>query len=141
MTKRIAWLALAAAVAGCGEYRPKLYPATGQLFVDGKAAPGAVVSLHPVDGKDFDRRGARPTARVREDGTFTLSTYTTGDGTPPGEYRVCVTWFDSVENPEKAQDRLGLKYARETDSTIVVRIGPESNELEPIRIEAPPKKK
>lgn len=128
-------LALLAAT-GCGEDRPKLYPATGQLFVSGKAAPGAVVSLHPVDGKDFDRRGARPRGRVRENGTFALSTYETNDGAPVGEYRVCVTWFGSVEDPETARDRLGLKFATEAESTILVRIEAGPTVLDPIRIEA-----
>lgn len=140
MVKRFVLIA-ALAAAGCGERRPALYPVTGELFVNGKPAPGAIVSLHPVDGKDFDERGARPMGRVRDDGGFSLSTYTTGDGAPTGEYRVCVTWFEQTEDPAKAKDRLDLKYARAEDSTIVVRVGAGPTTLDALRIDGPPVKK
>jgi hypothetical protein len=79
------------AIWGCnGSPQKTLVPVRGKLTVDGKPAVGAIVTLHPaVD----DPQAVRPTGQTRADGEFELTSYYSGDGAAPGEYRVTVTWL------------------------------------------------
>jgi hypothetical protein len=53
---------------------------------------GALVVFHPVSADREKQVGGKPFAKVKEDGTFTLTTYTEDDGAPEGEYGVTVDW-------------------------------------------------
>jgi hypothetical protein len=58
-------------------------------------AAGALVVFHPIDDA-FERRvGGKPYAKVREDGTFTLSTYGSDDGAPEADYGVTIEWHQA----------------------------------------------
>lgn len=81
-------------LAGCGQAGKEVYPVTGEVLYKGKQpCAGALVVFHPkgATGVAVDR----PNAVVREDGTFTLSTFADHDGAPPGEYGVTVVWQKS----------------------------------------------
>ena len=104
------------AVCGCGgsaEDRTPVFPAKGKVTVAGKAAERAQVVFHPV--ADAGPNTPRPTGVVGADGTFTLSTYTEGDGAPAGEYVVTVVWPESASaiggDADTGGDRLGGRYA------------------------------
>ena len=80
----VAVFALIASVhlAGCGpedEVRPPLQPAEGMLTINNQPAAGAMLVLHPANGKGFDSRMTRPRATVGADGKFHLTTYQEGD--------------------------------------------------------------
>src|SRR5688572_17397354 len=79
---------------GCGpkEQRVPVFPVKGSVFVNGKAAEKALVIFHPLG--DADPKAPRSTGEVAADGSFTLSTYTSGDGAPAGDYAVTVTWAE-----------------------------------------------
>jgi hypothetical protein len=69
-------------LAGCG---PSLQPVRGKVTLpDGKPAAGSQVVF------ESDQAGKKISARgdVREDGSFQLSTFSSGDGVPPGKYKV-----------------------------------------------------
>jgi Carboxypeptidase regulatory-like domain len=85
---RAAGLWLAFVALGCGDNLPRgpekqaTVPATGVLRYRGKPVPNASVTFQALDGKvtSFGRTDAA--------GSFTLSTYGSQDGIPPGRYKV-----------------------------------------------------
>lgn len=94
MTVRVLGAALAACLlAGCGTDKPRAIPAGGKVMFNKTVPPvGALVVFHPVDPDLELRAGGKPFAKVKDDGTFTLTTYTEDDGAPEGEYVVTVDW-------------------------------------------------
>ena len=82
----------AAALSGCGRAgKVPLAPAAGRVSWQGKPLAGALVVLVPL-APAGGPESVRPSALTGDDGTFQLSTYARGDGAPPGEYAVAVTW-------------------------------------------------
>jgi hypothetical protein len=91
MKNGAAWLLLlCVAAAGCGggSKRPKLYSVKGKITVKGQPIAGAQVAFQPVDPKS-EARGA--TGITKDDGSFVLGTFQTGDGAVEGEYKVIVS--------------------------------------------------
>lgn len=128
-------LGLVATLTGVGcrpDWQSDTYPATGRITINGEAPAGAVVELHSV-GEQPDVRDSRPWAVVQEDGSYSLTTYETGDGAPLGEYAVTVKWPPDVSKPSLV-DRLGGVYARPESSAWKVSISDGDNELPPITI-------
>ena len=126
--------------AGPPDDRVPTQPATGRVTVAGKAAPGALVTLHPAGG------GLHPRGTAGADGTFTLSTYEQGDGAPAGDYRVTVVWPDPDFKPRtpgeveelraggQAPDKLRGRYAGPESSGLTATVGPGPNELGPLEL-------
>lgn len=85
-----AFLALVGLVAGCGTPEGQLptYRTTGKVLLRGKPAVGAYVVFHPQF--EYDHDADPPSGVVREDGTYSLSTYGEDDGAPAGPYKVAV---------------------------------------------------
>ncbi len=77
------------AAAGCGrDELARVHPIAGRIEVNDRPAGNAHIAFHPLDSSSV-----RVSAGVsRPDGTFTLTTFTTGDGAPAGEYAVTVFW-------------------------------------------------
>jgi len=67
------------------ENRQPVFKVKGKITFSGGAVPGAMVSFSP--------KAKQPvaTARTASDGTYTLTTYDTGDGAAAGDYVVLVT--------------------------------------------------
>lgn len=85
-------------LVGCGDGRPKAVPAGGTVRYKGKEIPvGALVVFHPTDAAREKQIGGKPFGKVKEDGTFKLTTYASEDGAPEGEYGVTVEWRASTE--------------------------------------------
>jgi hypothetical protein len=84
----------ALAVAGCGgDSRPSAVPAGGKVAFRKSVVPaGALVVFHPANPATEKQIGGKPFAKVKDDGTFALTTYAEGDGAPPGDYGVTVDW-------------------------------------------------
>ena len=102
---KLTTVALAAAVAmvsGCGGHDNRIptYPVNGKVaFADGSTIEGAQITFHPVK-----EGGRSASGTVEADGTFTLTTYETGDGAVAGLHRVVIDApfptdidFDEVE--------------------------------------------
>ena len=101
-------------VSGCGGEEKPAIPVQGQLFYKGsEPAAGALVVFHPVSS---DTSTIKPTGEVKEDGSFTLTTYRADDGAPAGEYTVTVVWLEKKtgaklgEDHGLAKDRLCGRY-------------------------------
>ena len=62
------------------------------MFQKSVPASGALVVFHPTDPSYEKQIGGKPFAKVKEDGTFALTTFAEGDGAPEGEYGVTIDW-------------------------------------------------
>ncbi|PQO46810.1 hypothetical protein [Blastopirellula marina] len=112
-----------------------VHPTSGSLLINGEPATGAIVGLHPLQG-DVDERGAIPAGKVKEDGTFVVSTYGVEDGAPAGEFAVTVFWPQFPGRDDPGEDRLRGKYALPTSPVTKVTIGKGENQLEPLDLKA-----
>jgi len=77
-------------LAGCSKKdadRLDVHPVAGQVTFNGKPAAGALGVFHP---KAPGAGELRPNARVDQQGNYSLSTYSAGDGAPAGDYAVTV---------------------------------------------------
>jgi hypothetical protein len=73
--------------SGCSKGLVKV---TGTVTLDDKPLEGAMVSFQPEDG------GPPANGFTGSDGTFRLTTYSTGDGARPGDYKVTITKKDEA---------------------------------------------
>ena len=82
-------LLIAPLLSGCGDGRPKLVQASGQVLLNGQPLAGALVSFQPVEvnAEAFERPSWTTTDAQ---GRFTPMTYAAGDGIPVGKYKVAV---------------------------------------------------
>jgi hypothetical protein len=108
--------------------RKPLVPVRGAVFVDKRPAAGAVVSFQP---RGNSNPGAlRANGRVGDDGAFSLTTYVTADGAPPGDYIVTVYWADPSKKPpddeestDLAPDLLRGRFAARDASVLRATVG------------------
>lgn len=130
------WAALAVPLLFCAscarnDGRVPVYPVRGQVFVGEKSATKALVVFHPA-GVD-DPAALRPYGHVREDGSFQLTTYDTGDGAPAGEYLVTVVWLRPAGG-EDPPDLLKGRYRNPSASQLKATIQEGPNELAPFKL-------
>jgi hypothetical protein len=87
-------LAVVVAFSGCGSsdpYAVKTVSAAGTVTYQGKPVPKGTILFQPVD------ENGRPASGTIEDGKFTLSTYSEGDGAVPGKHMVAVVATEEVK--------------------------------------------
>jgi hypothetical protein len=89
-------------VAGCGNQPAGYSRAFGKLSYKGEPAVGALMVFH-VDGKPQSADVVVPSATVGDDGSFELVS-PTGDGAPPGKYKVLVSWPADSSTAEAPAD-------------------------------------
>ena len=91
--------------------RKPVFPVSGSVYFQGRAAIGVRVAFHP--SRDPLDHGLCPQAVVAADGSFRLTTYAAGDGAPSGQYFVTLYW--PAPGPDDDvhvhADRLGGRYA------------------------------
>jgi hypothetical protein len=86
---RTALLSCLVFAAGCGSSSGTI-PVHGTVTLDGKPLPGAVIIYQPNDvSPKTPSRNAQGTIML--DGTYSLTSFQTGDGAFPGEYTVLIT--------------------------------------------------
>jgi hypothetical protein len=93
------------AACGCGKNMVKV---EGKVLLDDKPMDGATVTFHSEDG-------SRPaTGMTGSDGVFHLTTFTTGDGARPGDYKVIISRKNDADadiTPPKPDDPEAMKAA------------------------------
>jgi hypothetical protein len=110
----------------------KLSPVRGKVFYGGQPAEGAMVVLHRKEGEP---NTPTPTGTVLADGSFTLRTFSLGNGAPPGTYTVVITWYPpNARESEDPQNKLPARYASVAESPLTVTIGEGPTELQPFEI-------
>ena len=95
---KAAWMLLVALTlsVGCsGEdsNRPKTYPVSGTVKLNGNAVEGATVTFQLTEGKE------NAIGSTDKSGKYTLSTFKPNDGAVTGQYKVSITKYD-VEAPK-----------------------------------------
>jgi hypothetical protein len=131
-------LACALVAWGCGtkEQRVPVFPVKGRVLVGGKPAVRATVIFHPKAAAAdalAEQAPPRPSGEVQADGSFTLSTYTAGDGAPAGDYRVTISW-PSGSSPiggdaDSGPDRLGGRYLNPQTSPLSATVKSAATEV------------
>lgn len=103
-----AGLLLGMTFLGCGgTEQMEVYPVQGRVNFRGKPmVGGGSIAFVPVGRQAGKTAGGE----IEEDGTYYLSTYSDGDGSIPGEFRVVITQVVESE-PEAAPDRDGMGEA------------------------------
>ncbi|MGF1580902.1 MAG: metallophosphoesterase family protein [Gemmataceae bacterium] len=101
--------------------RLKTYPVTGKIYYRGTPAVNAEINLRALEKMPGY---VRPTARVKADGSFQLTTYTLNDGAPKGKYAVSISrqypYWDKEGNVNP--NGLPAKYASTRTSGLTVEI-------------------
>jgi hypothetical protein len=94
------------ALTGCsGSSRPPTYPVTGTVTFQGKPVAGAAITFVPT-GTD----GAAASALTDAEGKYALTTWESGDGARPGEYRVKISAQEvAAVDPEKMVQNLSIE--------------------------------
>ena len=116
------------ALAGCD--------VTGTIKVDGQIPVGAKLLLCPVTPQGPD--AVLPTANVKPDGSFVVTTYKSGDGAPPGEYVVTVAWYKIDKDGAVGPNVIPEQYANPKTSPIKVTItSPGPTTIEPTAMPFP----
>jgi hypothetical protein len=102
-------------LASCSGRKP-LFPVHGKVVgKDNKPAAGAKVIFHPSPADTSEP--LKPVGECDENGEFTLTTYTKGDGAPAGDYVITIIWLPPVSqlkspfDPAKGRDLLDGRYA------------------------------
>lgn len=131
-------LAVALGLSACSskENRPACHAVTGKVLVKGKPAEGALVVFHPAQKTDEKAwPSGYPRGTAGADGTFTLSTFGTGDGAPAGEYVVVIQWPKvNPDNEEEQEDRLQGRYADPAAAKLKAQVKEGPNELPPFQL-------
>jgi hypothetical protein len=126
-------------LAGCGNGQKPAIPVQGQLFYKSgekgtEPAGGAVVVFHPIPA-DPSPTAIKPIGEVRQDGSFSLTTYKGDDGAPAGEYAVTVIWLEKPvgprlgENRGLAKDRLEGRYSDPSSPKLKATVSEKSTTL------------
>ncbi|MGH7199971.1 MAG: hypothetical protein ACREJB_05160 [Planctomycetaceae bacterium] len=107
--------------------RKETFPVTGRVVVDGRPPSSPIkITCHNLAGIDKQD----PTyswCMTGEEGRFSLSTYESGDGVPPGEYALTFFWgeMNLISMSYGGQDKLGGQYdsPEESPATFTVKPG------------------
>ncbi|MGP0064495.1 MAG: hypothetical protein ACLQGP_12970 [Isosphaeraceae bacterium] len=127
-------LVLCALVAGCGhsDKLPALqvYEVKGKvLLADGKPLSSGWISFVPKGDLPVT-----PSAAIEPDGSFSIVTGGSGDGAPPGEYKVRVEAPQPLQPGQRHRGKplFPSKYNDEDSSGLVIAVRAGSNQLTPI---------
>ena len=128
--KHFAFLLLLACVVGCSKGVPT-YSVTGTVRVNGQPAPHGTVMFRPneISKEDGKRHVAR--ASIEKDGTYTLTTFETGDGAVAGTHKVAVLMppYSASETGPKARPLIPAKFNTPNTSGLKYEVKADSNEI------------
>ncbi|HAH47385.1 hypothetical protein [Gimesia sp.] len=116
--------------SACGSveepHTKETFPVTGKITVDGQE-PGSPIKItcHKLDEIDTEH----PTisgSQTANDGTFEISTYTSGDGMPEGEYALTFLWgkMNMMSRSYGGPDKLKKRYTNPEKSEIKFTVEP-----------------
>lgn len=120
-------LALVFTASSCrdeGPYHKETIRVTGTIVVDGQA-PGSPVQImaHEVAGMDTEHPTVSQSIS-ESDGSFSMTTYETGDGMPPGEYTLTFTLqeLNAFSMSYSGADKLNGRYNDPKSSQVKVTV-------------------
>ena len=101
-------------------FTKQTYPVKGVITVDGKA-PGSPIQIQCLNAGEVDKEHPTASGSIsKDDGSFELSTYTTGDGIPPGDYVLTFIWkkYDIMSRGYSGPDKLKKRYDKPEKSKV-----------------------
>jgi hypothetical protein len=134
-------------IGGCGDDRLVVSPVRGKVVYQGQGIPSTVI-LFPVDPQNEIAARMRPSGFADAAGEFEVKTYVTGDGAPPGKYRVSII-APAGRAPKGTKDGPGdgagqatvgvplsivKKYANVDTAGIEIEVKEGENNLEPFEL-------
>ncbi len=136
--RRMLWALGLCVLCSCGEEGPArkaTYPVTGTVMVDGAPAANLAIQVHNVNGMDKEQPTVS-SAFTKEDGTFALATYDSGDGVPEGEYALTFMWgqMNLVSMNYGGPDRLKDRYRDPKKSEVRFEVNGEPVDLGSIEL-------
>jgi hypothetical protein len=131
-------LAALTGLSGCSGHsgRVPVHPVAGRVSVQGEVPVGALVVFHPKD-QPAAAEVPKPSAKVKPDGSFRLTTFEAEDGAPAGAYAVTVQWQPLVTKDgdvKAGPNVLPPDYEKPESSPVTVTVNQGNNELKPIEI-------
>ena len=131
-------LVVATAPSGCGPADgPRCQPVVGQVLYRGRPVPEALVVFHPARAPDGN--WPKPMATCDAEGRFALTTWSSHDGAPLGEYTVTIECrAPSMRGEEIVRDgpnQLPPRYAAPGSSDLRVTVAAGENKLPPFRLQ------
>ena len=139
------WILVAASLlcglaVGCtGSKQAPVYPVRGQVLLNGKPLPQAIVTFHHNSaGAD----APAPSAQTDAEGRFALTSYEAGDGAPEGDYAVSLVCFRTRElrkgsDEDSARNIVPVRYANAATSRLTAKVAAGKNELPPLQVKTP----
>lgn len=130
-------LAVFTMAGGCSrkDDRVIVYPVSGKVTVLGEVPEGALVVFYPAQSAGESE--VRPSGKVKQDGSFRLTTFDADDGAPSGDYVATIQWnklvkrgSDHVAGPNVVPP----DYAKRETSPWKVKVADATNELTPLAI-------
>jgi hypothetical protein len=114
------------AYAGCGgPTKVSPVPAKGTVKSAGSLA-GSQIVLSPVKSDAENDHRTEASGVIGSDGSFTLTSYESGDGAAPGKYTVFITkasgGMDAMMSKEDPLKDLPAKFRNPVDSPLTVEI-------------------
>ncbi|WP_406697453.1 hypothetical protein V5E97_01215 [Singulisphaera sp. Ch08] len=128
---------LAMLVTGCSsdDGRVPVFPVKGKVSVAGEVPEGALIVFYPTTAGGETE--LRPSAKVKPDGSFSLTTYDADDGAPSGDYTATIQWNKIIKNGKDFKagpDLIPKSYASRESSLWKIKVAEAPNELEPLTI-------
>jgi hypothetical protein len=104
------------------------FPVKGSVVVGKEPPKGAFVVFHPISSTP---NAPRPAGYVTKFGGYSLTTYESGDGAPPGDYRVTIEWRQAGGQRAKA---LSEKLASPKTTTLRAHVTSGGNVVAQFRL-------
>jgi len=125
-------VAACAGLAGCGKSDSlpvlQVYDVRGKvLLADGKPLSGGQIYFVPKGDLPLT-----PSGVIGPDGTFSLVTGGSGNGAPPGEYKVRIESRQFQADGKVRKPQFPVRYNDEDSSGVLITVRAETNQLEPI---------
>ena len=134
LTRSLSGLVLAACagLAGCGKSDSlpvlQVYDVKGKvLLADGKPLAGGQIYFVPKGDLPIT-----PSGEIGPDGTFSLVTGGSGEGAPPGEYKVRIESRHFQADGKVKKTQFSPRYNDEDSSGVLITVRAGTNQLEPI---------
>jgi hypothetical protein len=124
---------------GCSRSaRAPVYPAHGQVFLNGKPLAEAIVTFHHERGNDT---APLPSGHTDAEGHYKLTSYATGDGAPEGTYGISLVCFRAQPirkgGDSDATNVVPARYANAATSKLKATIVRGDNELPSLQLKSP----
>ena len=101
---------VAVAFIGCGDGHPETAPVAGKVTYKGQPVTQGTVTFYPADGRSS-------IGKIKQDGTYTMTTFAAGDGALLGEHRVTIksTQVTAARQPASFEEELALGDTGDAD--------------------------